>query len=907
MYFTGDSADLADLAFRVDVVFKYLADGFRSIDDSAQIESSVRKARISPLASGCTKNCQMLLAIPLTGLTLAPLESFRLDLVSDRSLPNGDLLNAPPTHLVSATDWSLSGIPLDSAKESDVMVRGDGPVARHIQVFSNSVAIWGNGPGEPDKIFPSPWKRAGLATTIDAIKTPFADSVSQGTRDSANMKLSRILVNQAGYRETDVKEGIAWIQAIGPSTTTFSVIDIHGATVGNSTFTSKSKQVSGQIQARGSNWAGTQYGGDQAYKMLSTIRSGTLYKGRLPSTLPPGGPYRVVSGSDTSMPFLVDDRIYGWLRDAELRFLAVQRSGNSESWMHGPSHPDDIAPGGWYDCGDHLKVGTTQAYTMAVLGALAVGYPERDADRTAFNHDSSRTTDGIPDMLRELKHGADFVVGSWIRGGRSLPGTITSVGDPGKDFLEWFPADWKDILPTSRGGQASRTGAVDEGANVQASFAAGLAFFAHAWKSRDEKAAADALELAKAFYASAKADPSRENSSTEYSSAVNAYGSLALAATALLVATHDTAYLRDLVADTTLGKQSYADSTRFKAGWLANISLYMDGLDLNNLVALALPSFHRMVLSDSATAAGLGILSERDRRRFELQTAVTMGTALSGLRSSLDMGSDDTIGLPRNAYERSIVSFDSLWYSLPNPLGTSGLWNTYQAEGIATLALYADMASDLERSGLPSPVAGTKWNSLRVRELATRSLGGLLGINPWDLSMVYGIGSKTPNHPHHRTSNPEGRTLPFAYTYQPPIGAVYPGVSPSNSLLTDSYSSNVLQSESCLEGSASLLIPAVILSKAETSTSSTWQSGRSISPNAIFAANSTRRGARLRWSGASGVVEVSVLDIKGREIARMSSKQSSGAVELPLPRSQGQRFLRMRDANRAQVFAVPEL
>lgn len=904
-FLTGDSADVADFAFRVDLGFKYLSSGFRSVDGIGRIDSATRDSRTAPSSPGCTKNCQMVLAIPLTGLTLAPLESFRLDLVPDKFMARVGLLNEPPTHTLAADDWSLSGIPLDGARESEVMERGDGPVASHIQVLSMGRVVWGNAPGEPGKIFPSPWKRAGLATTIDAIRIPFADSVSQRTRDSANLKQSRILVNQAGYRETDVKEGLAWIQAIKPSATTFSVINGSGSNLGTGTLSMKSASVTGQIGARGSNWAGAMNGGDLAHSMSSESRYGTLYQARIPSSLPSGGPYRIAAGSDTSMPFRVDDRIYGWVRDAELRFFGIQRSGDGESWMHGPSHLDDVAPGGWYDCGDQLKEGTTQAYAMAVLGALAVGYPERDADRTAYNHDSMRTTDGVPDLLRELKHGADFVVGSWIRNNRSPTGTITSVGDSGPALNGWFPADWSDILPASMGGQASRTGFVDMGANVQASFAAGLAFFATAWNSRDAKASDDALESAKAFYASAKANPRRQNSSKNYASATNAYGSLALAATALLMATHDTTYLNDLAYDTTLGKPTFADSSKFEGGWLANTSLYLTGMGRDNLVALALPMFHRLILRDSAAAAAFGVSAPRERRRLELQAALAMGASLSNLGGPVRAGSTDTIGLPRDAYGRNLLSFDSLWYSLPPPLGVSGFWNTYQAAAIATLFLYADIASDLEDGGVPSPTAGTGWNAQRVRGLATRSLDGLLGVNPWDLSLVHGIGSKNPNHPHHRTSNPEGRNLPFAYTYQTPIGAVHPGVDPSTYALTDSYSASSSQTEPCLEGSASLLVPAVLLSRAEPTTSSVWKKAASNAMVPTFSASPTRRGARLRWSNTTGIVQAVVVDVAGRQVARISTKEGHGDLEIPLPRLAGQRFLKMSDAIHAQVFTLP--
>jgi hypothetical protein len=351
-----------------------------------------------------------------------------------------------------------------------------------------------------------------------------------------------------------------------------------------------------------------------------------------------------------------------------------------------------------------------------------------------------------------------------------------------------------------------------------------------------------------------------------------------------------------------LGKPVPGDSTRFPGGWLGNPYLTLWGLDRDNLTTLALASFHRLVLRDAATATKLGVSSDRERLRLQLRTALAMGKTLVSAGGS----NHAFLEVPGYPYQPNRVSFDTLWYTLPLRPGSSWFWNTYQVEAIATLLLYAEIAADLEREGIPSPSPGIGWNSAQVRAVATRGLDGLLGVNPWDLSLVHGIGAKNPNHPHHRTSNPEGRTLPFPYTYQPPLGAVHQGVDPSTYVLTDAFA-KYSESEPCLEGSTSLLIPAVLLSKAQPSTSSIQQPVAATGTVPSFAANSTRRGVRLRWSNTTGVVDVTVIDVAGRQTATLSSKEGQGELEIPLTRRPGQRFLRIRNGNHQKTFVFPEL
>ena len=51
-----------------------------------------------------------------------------------------------------------------------------------------------------------------------------------------------------------------------------------------------------------------------------------------------------------------------------------------------------------------------------------------------------------------------------------------------------------------------------------------------------------------------------------------------------------------------------------------------------------------------------------------------------------------------------------------------------------------------------------------------------LGMNPWDISFVMGIGDKNLQHPHNRASNSEGYNAGgLPYPYRSPKGALMGG------------------------------------------------------------------------------------------------------------------------------------
>ena len=195
--------------------------------------------------------------------------------------------------------------------------------------------------------------QAGGLPPYAPIASPLPDTADQLVRDSLNLRISPLRVNQAGWRTGDRK----FVYRVG-SGGTFSVLGASGNVAGTGNFTATGLSTSAKISIRASNNAQRVTGGDLRYQLASPEVGGPVFEGELPS-LPPGR-YRVAAGGDTSAPFEVDDNVYAWLRDALLRFYGVNRSGEDASWFHPASHlkdgpnGDGSLSGGWYDCGDHL-------------------------------------------------------------------------------------------------------------------------------------------------------------------------------------------------------------------------------------------------------------------------------------------------------------------------------------------------------------------------------------------------------------------------------------------------------------------------------------------------------------------------------------------------------------------------
>ena len=109
------------------------------------------------------------------------------------------------------------------------------------------------------------------------------------------------------------------------------------------------------------------------------------------------------------------------------------------------------------------------------------------------------------------------------------------------------------------------------------------------------------------------------------------------------------------------------------------------------------------------------------------------------------------------------------------------LHNRYQMGNIFDVLAYADVAADIEKQGIKLPtMASSELKASEMRQLGINQLNYMFGLNPWDISFVYGIGDKNDAHPHHRAANPEGKNSPsLNYKYVCPVGGLLGGAQPS--------------------------------------------------------------------------------------------------------------------------------
>jgi len=426
------------------------------------------------------------------------------------------------------------------------------------------------------------------------------DTLNQAYLDAMNLRIGRIRINQAGYLTEDTERPFYYVG----EATAFTVVDLEGKQVGEGALTSTGQTTT-------SDWtiiAGTDAATNDQIRYTAKTKgpSGDVKVGNLPMNLPTNQRLRVKVGEELSATFIVSERVYSMVRDATLKFMGINRSGDSESWFHPASHTKDGAgtvvsagggstagvtstegalSGGWYDCGDHLKESQTQGYAVMVLAVLAATAPDRDEDHYAYNHGETNRLDGIPDMLREAKHGADFALKAYDLANGVIDNMALSVGNFGTDHNWWGRPENQDFVPIKdRGGPLGRDVRLGElGSNISSQYAAALAILSKLYAPYDADYAAKCLKVSEEMYDFAKSlatgkstygggKPFVHNlkaagwSSSAYNGNNEFYDELALASVALLYATGDKKYLDDAAESKTLGVAAPAQQFATGAG-----------------------------------------------------------------------------------------------------------------------------------------------------------------------------------------------------------------------------------------------------------------------------------------------------------------------------------------------------
>ena len=692
------------------------------------------------------------------------------------------------------------------------------------------------------------------------------DTLNQAFRDAQNLRIGRIRVNQAGYLPDDPEKHFYYVSA-GNCSESYSVVDLEG----NVLFSKGTFERTDM--STGSTWvikAGTDAAtADQGrYSTKGVGPTGTVCVGSLVQAtgITTDTRYRIKVLNQYSSTFIISDKVYSMVRDATLKFYGINRSGNSESWFHKPSHTKDGAgsfvngktaatgftpkegalQGGWYDCGDHLKESQTQAYAFMVLAVMAASNPDRDEDHYAYNMGETVNTDGIPDILREAKHGADFFMRSFRFADGVVDNMVVSVGNFGADHGWWGRPENQDALPTTlsgRGGPHERDLRLGElGSNISGQIAAGLAILSKDYASYDKAFADSCLMVAEKMYDFAKNLKLKEKSlgpgtydggkpyvyntvadgwsSAAYNGNNESHDDLAIAAIALHYATyektHKMDYLNDAVEDTEIGVPQEATTGFFNGGWMA---WNRDGMRKSskntswaNAYTYTLYGFYKMLLKDAETGAKYGI-DNTTRLKYAENVALILATNLSYLGGS---GSKSIIIPTLNG--PTPVAYGDLWFTMQTD--QTWIYNRYQAGNIFEVLAYSDVTKDLEGVSLPQKGA-QNWNSAAMKQLGINQLNYMLGVNPWDVSFLLGVGDKNDAHPHHRASNPEGKNMPGAgYKYNPPTGALFGGVTPQPDESNDWAPSTLSWedyhlSETCIDATAMFVASCAVAVREE--------------------------------------------------------------------------------------------
>ena len=655
---------------------------------------------------------------------------------------------------------------------------------------------------------------AGAAQAQTSIDNTCA-TCSRRALDSLNLKVATVRVNQVGYRTGDVQKS-AIVGA--PRATTFQVLRQNRtvAFTGNLVDLG-SHPYKGRILIRGYFNSIT-----QLYQMANSANLDSadassverLWKAEF-GPLQEEGLFRVAVGPDTSLPFEIRKTIYNDVFETSLKFFGWQRSGDNNSWAHGPSHMKDGSgrpggstkagslQGGWYDCGDYFKVGQTIGYSFTNLILTYSLWPQKAEDRygASYNDTLPFGNDGYPDLLQEAKIGADYVMrlyrASLEDGLLAQNRMYQDVGVWMNDHLYWDRPENADAAPVAKGGP-DRPVVGAKGSAVPAQFAGSLALFALAWEPFDPVFADSCLAAAKDIYAKVVLPnwtvPGPGTVDGFYISQTRWDDDLAWAASNLYHATRDTMYRHHLLEDKTYGNNTgyVFNLETFRGGFMAMHAskLFSPGgwvMDYQNThVHTAWLLFKKIYRTDSLAATWGIPAADAQNMRIRLRRLV-------GTRYASESTNGD--GVYPGTRANILKPYNLVWSSI-----TWGM-NRYNMGGLLPIVAYHEMIRD------DSAASAQPYLNLILDNMDYN-----LGRNPWDISFLMGAGSKNLQHPHNRIANPEGYNAGgIPYAYRSPKGALMGGAIPGQ-LLRDEWEKYDV-TETCIDFSAQMVLPSQYLAE----------------------------------------------------------------------------------------------
>jgi hypothetical protein len=560
------------------------------------------------------------------------------------------------------------------------------------------------------------------------------------------------------------------------------------------------------------------YGGYNSIKVMyhmgnreNSKETEKLYRADFSSLSPSTpGQYFIVVGNDTSATFDINPYVFNAILENALKFFGIQRCGNTKSHFHAPCHLKDGSAighdltGGWHDCGDHFKPSETLGYVAYALITTYLVYKDKAEDRYGESYDDTVIVDGVPDILWEAKIGADYIFKLYkaskadgLIEKHDMWHTVGSILD--HDF--WDQPERQDAQAYEHGGPDRDVS--DTVGSYAGSFAATLAYFSAAWKVYDPIYADSLLEAAKDIYKNVALYHSPLGTGYKSShipqdlykggdSEFNMNDDLAAGALALWYATKDTSYQFDLYKDLKIhdNRVNYGNNNEpgdagafFRGGFLGVISGFYPGgwmTDYENVHTYVFFSFLKLILANKDTALTYNV--------GELERDTLIQRATNALRRAT---ADGTKG--------NKVIWDNRWGTIhavpPYDILYPTAWGLNRYNMGAANAVF--MLSEVLPEG---PEKQAYFN------LALENIYYTLGANPWDISFLMGAGDKNQNHPHNRTSNPDGYDAGGKpYKYRCPRGALMGGYFPDMTL--EDYWEDYTKTETCIDFSAQLLIP----------------------------------------------------------------------------------------------------
>ena len=428
-----------------------------------------------------------------------------------------------------------------------------------------------------------------------------------------------------------------------------------------------------------------------------------------------GAGFRLRVGEAQSHPFSIEKGLYRELKYDALAYFYHNRSGipiempfaGDARWARPAGHLSDksvpCAPAakcdyaldvskGWYDAGDHGKYVVNGGISVWTLLSLYERASHLGASAKDFGDGKLRIperSNGVPDLLDEVRWQLEFMLGMQVPKGKALAGMV---------HHKMHDERWTALpLPPHEDKEKRYLQPVSTAATLN--LAAVAAQAARIYREHDKAFADRCLTAARAAYAAAKKHPRR------YAPKGGVGGG-----------PYD---------DTDVTDEFYwAAAELFITTGEAALKQDMEGSPYHRKLASVLRS----------TSAEAGVTSSMTWQVTDALGVISLATVPSKLPKSGVEAARKSIVAAADAY---LEALSASGYRVPLALGMEGelTWGSksFVLNNLVVLALAHDFTSDR-----------------RYLDAVHTGMGYLLGRNPMDQSYVTGYGTRPLRNPHHR-------------------------------------------------------------------------------------------------------------------------------------------------------------